>query len=188
MIELPTTNDSDLIRVWAQKTDELWRSHLRLLTAEEAKCWFKCLEIERYHSEFNSDPRVLADLEEPLWQGDRILWRRIKACHTYTIDPTAVIALGFMIDRPGTSTMLANFLQYKCFEYGINHISLTFLSERVFSGGWPIQEVLHKAWENQKAFDHTGAIPKEINILDNSDLYGTIRDLPDNKYKSIMPF
>lgn len=180
---------TDAIRVWAQKTDELWKGpNIRPLNQEEAHCWTKALYMERLHPEFNSDSEVLAELEKPAWQGDCILWRRIKACHTYTIDPTAVIALGYMIDRPGTSTMIANFLQYKCYMYGINHVSLAFLCERVFPNGWPTQEALNKAWVDQKGFDHTGDIPVEINLLDNTKYYETIKDLPDNKYKSIMPF
>lgn len=180
---------TDAIRVWAKNTDDLWKGqNLRQFTPEETYYWAKVLHMERYYPEFNSDPEVLANLEEPAWQGDCILWRRIKACHTYTIDPTAVIALGYMIDRPGTSTMIANFLQYKCYMEGINHVSLSFLCEKVFPNGWPTQEALNKAWVNQKGFDHTRDIPIEINLLDNTQYYETIKDLPDNKYKSIMPF
>lgn len=180
---------TDAIRVWAKNTDDLWKGqNIRQFTSEETYCWTRVLYMERCHPEFNSDPEVLANLEKQAWQGDCILWRRIKACHTYTIDPTAVISLGYMIDRPGTSTMIANFLQYKCYMEGINHVSLAFLCEKVFPNGWPTQEALNKAWVNQKGFDHTGDTPIEINLLDNPHYYETIKDLPDNKYKSIMPF
>lgn len=115
--------NTDAIRVWAQKADELWKGpNLRPFSQEEANLWTKVLYMEKLHPEFNSDPQVLADLEKPAWQGDCILWRRIKA------------------------------------------------------------------WDNQKGFDHRGDIPKEINLLDNPEYYETIKDLPDNKYKSIMPF
>ena len=54
---------TDAIRVWAQKTDELWKGpNIRPLNQEEAHCWTKALYMERLHPEFNSDPEVLVEL------------------------------------------------------------------------------------------------------------------------------
>lgn len=166
------------IEEWAKEFDrKLVFGNKRQFTQEEAKTYMYLMLRHKENPECETDPDLIKELEKNEFTGANILWRRIKYCHTFTIEPTAALALGMLILRPGHSTILANYLQYKCFEHGINQVNLHFISEEVFPHGVPTEEFYQKMWYLQKT-------PEGSNLLDNGDYAASIKELPDNKYIS----
>lgn len=154
---------------------QTWRE----FTQDEAKTWAMLMVLHKDRPACELDQDMIQDLEENKWTGANILWRRIKYGHTYTIDPTAALALGYIIQRPGQSTIIANYLQYKCFKEQINHVTLEFISEKVFIMGVPSEDYYAKVWANQKLQDGS-------NLLDQGKYADSIRELPPKKYKSFL--
>lgn len=172
------------IEEWAIQFEKGFNSQTqRELTQEEAETLAMLMVLHKDRPACELDQDMIQDLEENKWTGANILWRRIKYAHTYTIDPTAALALGYIIQRPSQSTIIANYLQYKCFKEQINHVTLEFIFEKVFVIGVligvPTDDYYAEVWANQKLSDGS-------NLLDQGKYADSIRELPLKKYKSFL--
>lgn len=168
------------IEEWAIQFEKGFNSQTwREFTQDEAETWAMLMILHKDRPACELDQDMIQDLEENKWTGANLLWRRVKYAHTYTIDPTAALALGYIIQRPGQSTIIANYLQYKCFKEQVNHVTLEFISEKVFVMGVPTDDYYAKVWANQKLQDGS-------NLLDQGKYADSIRELPPKKYKSFL--
>lgn len=169
------------VEEWAEEVDRVLNNHLRQFSQDESMTFCKILLLHQRHPEVEKDPELIASLEDNQWTGSNLLWRRINnGLKAYTIDPTACLALGEWIQRPGHSTILSAYLYYKCFKEGINHVNLEFISEKVFPFGIPTEKGWALMWDMQKdCHNYT-------NLLDSISNYESMKDLPDNQYHGFI--
>lgn len=174
---VPLTSGPDTVYKWAEEVDKVLNDHLRQFSRNEGMTFSKILLLHQRRPEVEKDPELIASLEANQWTGSNLLWRRINnGLRAYTIDPTACLALGEWIQRPGHSTILSAYLYYKCFKEGINHVNLEFISEKVFPFGIPTEEGYALMWDMQKdCHNYT-------NLLDDISNYESMKDLPNNQY------
>lgn len=169
------------VEEWAEEVDRVLNNHLRQLSRDEGMTFSRILLLHQRRPEVEKDPELIASLEDNQWTGANLLWRRINnGLKAYTIDPTACLALGEWIQRPGHSTILSAYLYYKCFKEGINHINLEFISEKVFPFGIPTEEGYALMWDRQKNYNNY------TNLLDSISNYESMKDLPDNQYHGFI--
>ena len=169
------------VEEWAEEVDRVLNNPLRQFSQDESMTFCKILLLHQRHPEVEKDPELIASLEDNQWTGSNLLWRRINnGLKAYTIDPTACLALGEWIQRPGHSTILSAYLYYKCFKEGINHVNLEFISEKVFPFGIPTEKGWALMWDMQKdCHNYT-------NLLDSISNYESMKDLPDNQYHGFI--
>lgn len=158
----------DAIQKWCEELDKKPRP---ALTNEEARVLITCTMNEK---EIANDPKV--DELYDGWNAVGLLYKRIRHCHTYTIEKAALIFLSYGIDSPGNSTQYANFLQYKCWQLGIKHIDMNTLYRRILPGGFFSKETLNEMWDKQK-YVSDGENPSLLNMLDNGHFMESIRDI-----------
>jgi hypothetical protein len=158
----------DSIQKWCEEMDKKPRS---ALTQEQAHI----IVLSTINEEsIAKDPKVEELYDE--WNAIGLLYKRIKYCHTYTIEKAALIFLSCGIDSPGNSTQYANFLQYKCWQLGIKHIDMKALIGRILPGGFFTKETLDEMWEKQKYISDE-KFPSLRNMLDNARFMESIRDI-----------
>lgn len=151
----------DLTKNWAEKVSKL---PVRGMTQEEAEFYIKVFFNEK---ELNNDNVIIDALEKKKAGMASVLWLRIKHLHTYRITPSLALFLGnSIIKNFGTSTMIANYLQYIAYKHNLDVISVKEWNEIVFPNGYPTDESWNKAWDLQKI---TPEIRKEYGITDFTD-------------------
>lgn len=151
----------DLTKNWAEKVSEL---PVRKMTEEEVEFYMKVFFNEK---ELNNDNVIIDALEKKKAGMASVLWLRIKHLHTYRITPSLALFLGnSIIKNFGTSTMIANYLQYIAYKHNLDVISVKEWNEIVFPNGYPTDESWNKAWDLQKI---TPEIRKEYGITDFTD-------------------
>lgn len=156
------------IQKWCEEMDKLERVPL---TQEEAKTHIMCTKNQ---DKINKDKEFNNLLGK--WNAVSILYNRIKSCHTYTIDNASLLFLGSLIDRPGIVVQYTNFIQYKCWQNGIKHVTMDAISTVIMPWGKFKMEDLLLMWEKQKY------IPSDknkgmLNMLDNMFFMLSINDI-----------
>lgn len=158
----------DSIQKWCEEMDKLEREPL---TQEEAKTYIVCTMNQ---DKINKD-KGFNDLLGK-WNTVSILHNRIKAFHTYTIDNASLLFLGSLIDRPGIVVQYTNFIQYKCWQHGIKHVTMNAISKVIMPWGKFKKEDLQTMWDKQKyipANKNSGM----LNMLDNMLCMISIKDI-----------
>ncbi len=151
----------DLTKNWAEKVSKL---PVRRMTQEEVEFYMRVFFNE---TEINNDDVIIDALEKKKAGMASVLWLRIKHLHTYKITPSLALFLGnSIIKNFGTSTMIANYLQYIAYEHNLDIISVKEWNQIVFPNGYPTDESWNKAWDLQKI---TPEIRKEYGITDFTD-------------------
>ena len=80
-----------------------------------------------------------------------VFWLRVKYCHTYSITLSAALFISrVVLFNFGTSTMVANYLQWVAWKYHQPKITLDFLCITVWPMGVPTEEQWQKLWDMQK--------------------------------------
>ena len=156
------------IQKWCEEMDKLERVPL---TQEEAKTHIMCTKNQ---DKINKDKEFNNLLGK--WNAVSILYNRIKSCHTYTIDNASLLFLGSLIDRPGIVLQYTNFIQYKCWQHGIKHVTMNAISTVIMPWGKFKMEDLTLMWEKQKY------IPSDknkgmLNMLDRMYCMLSIKDI-----------
>lgn len=156
------------IQKWCEEMDKLERVPL---TQEEAKTHIMCTKNQ---NKINKDKEFNNLLGK--WNAVSILYNRIKSCHTYTIDNASLLFLGSLIDRPGIVVQYTNFIQYKCWQHGIKHVTMDAISRVIMPWGKFKMEDLQTMWDKQKyipANKNSGM----LNMLDNMFCMLSIKDI-----------
>lgn len=99
----------------------------------------------------------------------------IEKNFTFKIDYPSALIMSTLVDRPAIAVMYANYLQYKCFQYGVKEININALKYILLCKGVFSEEVLHEMWNKQKYISE-----KErglLNMLDNAYFMESIRDI-----------
>lgn len=79
-----------------------------------------------------------------------------------------------LVDRPAIAVMYANYLQYKCFQYGVKEININALKYILLCKGVFSEEVLHEMWDKQKFISNEKHL---LNMLDFPQYMESIRDI-----------
>ena len=158
----------DSIQKWCEEMDKLEREQL---TFEEAKYHIICTMNQ---DKINKDPEFNKLLGQ--WNAVSILHNRIKGCHTYTIDNASLLFLSQLIDRPGIAVQYTNFIQYKCWQHGIKHVTMDVLSKKIIPWGKFKMDDLLLTWDKQK-YATDEKYPKLANMLDNGRFMESIRNI-----------
>lgn len=138
---------SNGIELWAKEFEKLPRVRL------EGEIFVKfgfCLIAETmdWPSIFGKDREC--GILENLKDLGKILYNRVKCCHTYELSALAAVFLGeYIAETPAQCTMLANYMQYWAWENGERKITTVELGQ-MFHDGYPTQEAWKKAWRLQK--------------------------------------
>lgn len=149
------------------------------LSGSSVEAWAKELDQRKKQMLSNSDAAFLLQLtlnEQKIeedndgafdkmlngWNGVAILHRRLQV-HTFTMSKAALMFCGLTVKSPGEAVMMANYIQYRCHEQGIQHVDMRALNSRIMPDGWFGQETLSEFWEKQKYVSEDGHL---INMLD----------------------
>ena len=106
-----------------------------------------------------------------------LMYRRIKQFHTFTASNAVLMFMGCMIDRPGITVEYCNYMQYKCWQYGIKHIDMEAFGRYIFPMGFFDEETLHEMWEKQKIIPKDGGALG--NMLDHPEFMESIREIKE---------
>lgn len=111
------------------------------------------------------------------WNTAAIMYSRLKKFHTYTVSNAVLVFMGCIMNSPGIAVEYCNYMQYKCWQYGIKHINMDILKKRIFPMGFFSEETLREMWDKQKI------IPKDsgslANMLDHPEFMESIRELKE---------
>lgn len=125
--------------------------------------------------EIENDPEIKRLLGG--WNAAAIMYSRLKKFHTYTVNNAVLVFMGCIMNSPGIAVEYCNYMQYKCWLYGIKHINMDILKKRIFPMGFFSEETLHEMWEKQKI------IPKDggglANMLDHPEFMESIREIKE---------
>lgn len=135
----------------------------REMTEEESRIFISCYMNE---SKMEQDSELMEILESKDNYAS-LLWNRLKL-HTVEVSPVVCMFLGYHITNFGTSTMIANYLQYVAHKQGIKKIRMHECGMNVFPHGFPTEETWKRLWDMQKADDGG-------NILDDVSCGESIR-------------
>lgn len=105
--------------------------------------------------------------------------KRIEMLHNYEITKTGMIFLflAFPKFNFGTSTMMANYLQYISKINNVKKFSMDYLMSSVFPLGVFSEETLQKAWEMQKIkSDNPNSQIESDNMLDYAFCCKSLKD------------
>lgn len=148
------------IEDWCKNVDQ---AEKREMTKDESRIFISCFMHEK---KMEQDPELMKILESKDNYAS-VLWNRLKL-HTVEVSPVVCMFLGFHITNFGTSTMIANYLQYVAHRHGIKKIGMNDVGMKVFPHGFPTEETWRDLWYMQKADDGG-------NILDDSSCGASIR-------------
>lgn len=136
---------SHAIEDWCKNVDQ---AEKREMTEDESRIFISCYMNE---SKMSQDPELMKILESKENYAS-VLWNRLKL-HTIDVSPVVCLFLGYHITNFGTSTMIANYLQYVAYKSSIKKIGMNEVGMKVFPHGFPSEEAWRKLWDMQKADD-----------------------------------
>lgn len=145
-------NCYNLIEKWAEKVKESPKIPL----SDDQSNLLILLLINKGDKvkKIDNDPIIKAQLEDKVLGLSSMLWLRIKHCHTYKITTSLCLFLveSGIVNNPGKSTMMANYMQYVCHKNNISELDLQKFGEKVFPYGIPSEETWETLWEEQKIY------------------------------------
>ena len=109
-----------MIEEWAKKVEH---SKKQELSKEAAKHFMMvCLNAKK----IDEDQELIADLENKRYGVGSAFWLRVKHLHTYSVTPSLALFLASdVLDNFGKSTMMAAYLQYIAWKWGIKIIGIS---------------------------------------------------------------
>lgn len=123
-------------------------------------------------------------LQDILQKSDdlgKIIYNRVRCCHTYTLSIFVATFIGnYIVENPAQCTMLANYMQYWAWKNGVEKITMVEL-EMMFHDGYPTQEAWKKAWKLQKINRDVAKGEYLDNGLDYGKFGESIREIKGSK-------
>ena len=107
----------------------------------------------------------------------KIIYNRVRCCHTYTLSIFVAAFIGdYIVENPAQCTMLANYMQYWAWKNRVEKITMVEL-ETMFHDGYPTQEAWKKAWKLQKINRDAAKGEYSDNGLDYEKFGESIREI-----------
>lgn len=139
-----TKIESDSVEKWAEWLDSQPKNIP--MTEEQSKTFIACCLNE---DAIETDPQAIALVKSRAYTPESIFYNRVQSCHTYTISIAATLFMATLIDRPGVSTIYANYIQYKAFKKGLKKVGIQHIADMMPFGIFS-KETLSQAWDKQK--------------------------------------
>lgn len=138
---------SNTVELWAEEVEKV-KFSCPPMTEKQSNL---LVAVSLQQSKIDSDKDLLSLVESKKMGLLSAFWLRVKYCHTYKITLSAALFLSeAVILNFGTSTMVANYLQWIAWKYHQPTIDLTFICTTVWPMGFPTQEQWQKLWDMQK--------------------------------------
>lgn len=157
----------DSIQKWCEELDGKER---REMSQEETESFIK---VKLNEEKINKDPEFNKLLTG--WNASAIMFNRIKQNHTFTINNAVLVFMGCLIESPGIAVEYCNYMQYRCWAYGVKHIDMEAFGKYICPCGFFSEETLREMWDKQKIIPKDGG--SLANMLDHPEFMESIRKL-----------
>lgn len=157
------------IKEWCQELDIKKKEEL----SQEDELFLRRFIPEE--KEIENDPGIKKLLGG--WNTAAIMYNRLKKFHTYTVSNAVLVFMGCIMNSPGITVEYCNYMQYKCWLYGIKHINMDILKKRIFPMGFFSEDTLREMWDKQKIIPKDGG--SLANMLDYPEFMVSICEIKE---------
>lgn len=147
----------DGVEKWAEWLDS--QPKKTPMTEEQSRIFIACCMNE---DAIETDPKAISIVKSRSFTPESVFYNRVQSYHSYTISIAAAMFMATLIDKPGVSTIYANYIQYKAFKAGIKKVGLQDIALMMPFGVFS-KDTLTQAWDRQK---YRGDHPGSDNMLD----------------------
>lgn len=150
------TSHPDSIEKWAEWLDS--QPKHTPMTDSQSKVFISATLSE---DKIETDANAMQMVAPKQQNYASMFYNRVKCCHSYEVTIAVALFISTLIDRPGVSTIYANYLQYKAFKMGKKKLTMNDIAF-IWPFGLFSSETLELAWDKQKCADCFAS-----NLLDN---------------------